>query len=303
MALSNRLNLTYWILVCGSAIARTLPLRLSYALAARIGDLVFYTWHEKRQAALANMRRVLGPEASDETVWRTARQSYRNYLCYAVDFLRFPGLDREAIRRAVTLEGRENLDRALASGKGVVFVGMHFGHFDWGAAVLAIVGYPVNAVVDTFQPPKLNQLIQRQRVEKGVKVIPIEVAGRAVLRALRQNEILGLLVDRPLPGEGVRVNFFGAPIEVPAGAAALALKTGAAIIPGYIARLAGDAFHGVILPGIEAKPSGDLARDVAAITQQFMNALEDGIRRHPEQWYMFRRMWADSGLPPASALS
>ena len=298
---SNNVNLTYWILVLGSSVARILPLRISYALGAAIGDLVFYTWRNKRNAAIANMRQVLGPDVAEAEVRRTARASYRNYLKYTVDFLRFPSLDCQAIKRATTIVGTENLDRALAAGKGVIFVSVHFGHFDLGAAVLAISGYPVNAVVDTFTPPKLNELIQRQRKEKGVKVIPIETAGRAVLRALRQNEILGLLVDRPMPGEGVRVDFCGAPIEVPAGAAALALKTGAPIVPGYLLKASDKAFHGVIMPSIEAKPSGDLRRDIVTVTQQFMRALEEGVRRHPDQWYMFRHMWEDGSLRPVAA--
>ncbi|MHB1007230.1 MAG: lysophospholipid acyltransferase family protein [Chloroflexota bacterium] len=300
VAVSNRLLLSYWLIVSGSAVARFLPLRLSYAVASAIGDLVFYTWADKRRAAIANMRQVLGPPAEKRAVWVAARQSYRNYLKYTVDFLRFPGLSPEMIKSKAVMEGRHHLDEALAAGKGVIFVSMHFGHFDMGAAYLALSGYPVNAVVDTFEPAKLNELIQRQRSDKGVKLVPIEVAGRAVLRVLRRNEILGLLVDRPMPGEGVRVDFFGAPIEVPAGAATLAIKTGARILPGYILRVANDAFQGVILPGIEFRPSGDLRSDVTALTQQMMHELERGIRAYPEQWYMFRHMWAESSLHSAA---
>lgn len=287
-------------MVAGSAVARLLPTGLSYAIAARIGDVVFYTWHEKRRAALANMRMVFGDGADPRLVWRTARQTYRNYLKYTVDFLRFSGLTADDIRRCTSYEGEEHLADALAGGKGVLFVGMHFGHFDWGGAMMAIKGYPVSVVVDTFEPPKLNELIQRQRVEKGLKVIPIEIAGRAVLRSLRQGDVLGLLVDRPLPGEGVKVDFFGAPIEIPAGAATLAIKTGAPIVPGYMVRVKGNRFHGVVMPKIEFRPSGDLRQDVAALTQKMVSALELSVRRHPEQWYMFRRMWLEQGSQSAA---
>lgn len=299
--LSNRLQVTYWLMVTGSLATRLLPLRVTYAIATALGDLVFYTWGEKRRAALANMRRVLGPDADPNAVWRTARQSYRNYVKYTVDFLRFPWLDQEDFRQRVTYEGKEHLDEALAGGKGVLFVGMHFGHFDWGAAAMAAYGYSVCGVVDTFEPPRLNEHIQRHREKVGVKVIQLESAGRAVLRALRKGDILGLLVDKPLPGEGVRVNFFGEPIEIPAGAATLSLKTGAPIVPGYILRVGRDRFHGVIMPRIDFRPSGDLGKDIVELTQKMVNALEHSIRHYPDQWYMFRRMWRDAGGQAAGA--
>ncbi|MHB1414394.1 MAG: lysophospholipid acyltransferase family protein, partial [Chloroflexota bacterium] len=290
VALSNSIHLTYWLVIAGSLIARFMPLRVSYAVASFIGDLTFYTWRSKRDAAIANMRQVLGPGADPEAVWATARLTYRNYLKYIVDFLRFPSLSIDHIRENVLVEGWENLNHALDAGKGVIFVGVHFGHFDLGAAVLAVTGYPVNAVVDTFQPAKLNDLIQRHRIEKGLRIIPFESAARGVLRVLRSNEILGLLVDRPVPGEGVRVNFCGAPIEVPAGAAMLALKTGAAIVPGHVLRGPGNTFSGTIYPRVEITRTGDLRRDIETVTQRMMDVLEEMIRQHPDQWYMFRHM-------------
>ena len=301
VAFSNRIQLTYWLMMAGSRVASVLPLRLTYTVASLIGDLTFYLWRTKHDAALANMRHVLGPSASDRHVWRTARASYRNYLKYVVDFLRFSSMTVEDVRRATSVVGLEHLDRALATGKGVIFATVHFGHFDLGAVVLALRGYPVNVVVDTFDPPKLNEAIQRQRTEKGVNIIPIEVAGRRVLRALRQNQILGLVIDRPLPGEGVQVNFCDGPVEVPAGAGTLALKTGAVVVTGYMVRESDNTFFGEVSPHITVEPSGELARDVEAITQRIMSNLEESIKQYPEQWYMFRRMWQDRGLQPGTA--
>ena len=300
VSFANRLNLTYWLVIAGSALARRVPTRASYAVASFIGDLVFLTWSEKRNNAIANMRRILGPGASESRARRTAQLSYRNYLKYTVDFLRFPSLSAKQIRDAVDVVGLDHLNRALAEGKGVIFVGVHFGHFDWGAATLAVFGYPVHAVVDTFRPAKLNDLIQRHRIEKGLKVIPLEGAARGVLRALKNKEILGLLVDKPMPGEGVRVNFFGAPIEVPAGAATLALKTGAPIIAGHIVREDDRGkFSGIIYPPLQVERSGDLRHDVVVLTQRMMDLLGEMIQQHPEQWYMFRRMWDAEALQSA----
>lgn len=304
IALSNRAHLTYWLILTCSWLAGRLPTRVSYAIAARIGDLVFYTWRDKRRAAIANMRRVLGPAADERTVVRTARSTYRNYLKYTVDFLRFPLLNTDELSRSVVSVGWEYLDRALEAGKGVIFVGMHFGHWDLAAVTVAMRGYPVHAVADTFQPARLNDLIQQHRIEKGMRIIPMESAARAVLRVLRQNEILGLLVDKPIPGDGVRVNFCGAPIEVPGGAALLALRTGARVLPGYLIRGNDDTFFGAIGPHLEFSPTGDLRRDIEALTQHIVDTWEKVVRRHPDQWYMFRHMWEEaSSLPTGPNLT
>jgi len=156
---------------------------------------------------------------------------------------------------------------------------------------VALRGYPVNVVADTFQPPKLNELIQRYRRDKGVKIIPQEQAAKGAMRVLRRNEILGLLVDRPQPGNGVPVQFCGALTKVPAGAAALALKTGAKLLPGYLARQPDNTFRGAIAPYLEVHPTGDDQRDIQQATQKIMHALEEAIRQYPDQWYAFRRMW------------
>ncbi|MHB1132311.1 MAG: lysophospholipid acyltransferase family protein [Chloroflexota bacterium] len=300
VALANQMNLTYWLIIVGGRLARAMPTNVSYRLASFIGDLVFFLWREKRRAAIDNMCRVLGPTATKTSAWWTARQSYRNYLQYTVDFLRFPFLTNQEIKDSVDVSGVEHLDEALAAGKGVIFVGVHFGNFDWGAAVMAVSGYPVHAVVDTFEPPKLNTLIQRYRTEKGLKVIQMENAGRAVLRVLRQKHILGLLVDKPVPGQGVRVNFCGGTIEVPAGAATLSLKTGAPIVGGHIVRQANGRYRAFVYPPLSIEPTGDLRRDVVELTQRMMNTLGELIAQYPEHWYMFRRMWAPDKPQPTT---
>ncbi len=299
--LANHLNLTYWLIVLGNRLALAIPRRVSYAIASFIGDLAFLSWREKRLATVANMRRVLGPGATEARVRRAAQLSFRNYLKYTVDFLRFPGLSASDIKNAVEITGWEHLDRALARGKGVIFVGIHFGHFDWGAAALAVFTYPVTAVVDTFHPARLNDLIQRHRTEKGLDVIQLEAAGRAVLRVLRRREILGLLVDKPVPGAGVCVDFFGAPIEVPAGAATLSLRTGAPIIAGHVRRDDDGRFAGVIYPPIEIQPTGDLREDVVTLTQRMMDVLSEMVSLYPEHWYMFRHLWRADALTDGGA--
>ena len=125
-----------------------------------------------------------------------------------------------------------------------------------------------------------------------MRAIPLEGGVRQMLGALRQNEILAVLIDRPLVNEGVPVRFFDAPTRVPGGAATLALRAGANVVAAAAIRTK-DGFVAHVSPLIEVEPSGDPERDVQAITQGIMNWLEALIRRHPDQWFMFRNMWPE----------
>lgn len=289
----HRFNLSYWAIRIAGYLARRLPVRLGYAVSRVIGYFVYYTWRTQRDAVIANMRQVLGPEAPERLVRRRARRAYVNYFDYIVDFLRFPKLTPADLERVVESRGWEHLDRALAAGKGVIFVTLHIGCFDFASAVVANRGYKVNVIAESFEPPKLNELIQRQRRLDGINIIPLENPTRPIIGALRRNELLALLVDRPMP-DGVTVDFFGAPTSMPAGAAALALKTGATVLPGYLIRRPNDTYYGQIDPAIEYEPTGDPQRDIRALSQRIMHALEAVVRQYPDQWYMFRRMWPET---------
>jgi hypothetical protein len=118
---------------------------------------------------------------------------------------------------------------------------------------------------------------------------------RQLLAALKRNELVILHVDRPVPGEGVEVQFFGESAWVPSGPATIALKTGAAIVPGYFIRDPNNrhGFVGAFSAPIDYQAflTGDKERDIQRISQEIMAYMDDVIREHPTQWYMFRRMW------------
>ena len=291
--LSHRLHLSYFLIRTLGFVACVLPVRVSYAIVTAIAFVVYTSWHELRKSIADNMRCVLGGDADEKTVRRTVWRAVLGYFKYLLEFLRFPGLSREQIESMIDSSGWEHLDRALEEGKGVIFCSFHLGNWDLGGAMVSVRGYPINVVAESFEPERLNRLIQRYRVKKGMKIIPLEQASRRVLRALRQGEILALLVDRPVGEEGIAVSFFGGTIKVPAGAATLARKTGARLVPGYLVRQADNRFLGLIAPPVEPEVTDDVQHDIQVMTQRLMNTLEDWIRQYPDQWYPFRRMWVE----------
>jgi KDO2-lipid IV(A) lauroyltransferase len=129
----------------------------------------------------------------------------------------------------------------------------------------------------------------------------MERAATGIVRAMRRNEILAILIDRPLTEGGVAVQFFGAETRVPEGPARIALRTGARVFPVSLLPVA-DRVRAIVDFDVRQVHTGNMERDVQSLTQQIMISLERVIRQHPDQWYMFRRMWpagAKAETPPA----
>lgn len=283
--------MTYWVLRVVRKIAQWLPLRACYAAAVLISDLGWAILPVQRENAIDNMAQVLGRDRRDPEVRSKAKASFRNYGLYMADFFRLPIVGIEELESRVRFTGWEHLDRALETGKGVIFISAHVGNWDLGAALFARRGYPVSVVAESFHPKKLNDLVQGTRSQHGMKVIPLETSARRVLGALRKNEILGLLIDRPSPESGVLVRFFGGMTQVPGGAALLALRTGAKLVSGVVVRNPDHTYSGFLTSHFEVEPTGDLSTDVRLLTQRIMDSMEAFIRQYPDQWFIFRPMW------------
>jgi len=289
-----------WQLV--TAVVRRLPPRAGYAIAGIVGSLGYYLWPRGRRAMERNYRRVLRGAPARE-VRRVARQSLVNYCRYLADFVRFPSLSPQQLMASVA--GDESfaaLDRALERGKGAIIVCMHFGNWDLGAGAAAARGYPVTVVAETFPDPRLDEMVAGARKRLGMSIVRMEKTGPSLLRSLKHNGLLALLIDRPVPGDGVQVEFFGEPVEVPAGPARIAIRSGATVVPAAFARCDPKGMTVQILAdfGLIYEPSGDEQHDVRDLTQAIMRSHERFVRAHPEQWYMFREMWPSNAKAGSS---
>jgi lauroyl/myristoyl acyltransferase len=280
-----------------------LPLRRGYALAHVLAYIAYLGWPRGRNCLRENMRGVRGNDATMKEIDRLARQSFFNYAKYLVDFIRLPSLKPEDIKRRVTLQGWDNLEEALREGKGVILVGLHAGDWDMMGAAIAQRDYPLHVMGKRNLSARLNEFVQRRRLEKGMKVVPTDKmedrVGRMV-QVLRRNELLAMAIDITGADKSVAVSFFDAITRVPRGAATLALMTGAKVIPIGSARLSDDSLLGFIGEHIRFQPSGEHKEDIQALTQRIMNKLERFVAEYPDQWYMFRRLWLEGALEAAT---
>ena len=270
-----------------------------FLVATALGEVLYWLLTSKRATTLANMRQVLGPGASEHDVRLMARRSFRNFAKYLSEFTHLPrwsDADLEGLVSSVS--GWGHVEEALADGKGAIFVTPHFGNWDVGGWYFGR-RHAFSAVAEPLEPPELDVLVQGWRRAKHIGIIPLANAARGVMRALKNGEVVALVADRPThrQGDGARVRFFGAWTRVPAGAAHFALKTGAPVVVVGLWRTPRNRYAGAILPPLRFTPSGDTERDVDSAMQRVMGHIEAVIREHPDQWYMFRRMWPERSEP------
>jgi phosphatidylinositol dimannoside acyltransferase len=258
---------------------------------ADLGGLVAYAVARRARAAVrANLAHVLGQSAPEPLVRAVFRYGAYDYF----DLLRLPGLGPDALRALVEVEGWEHLAAARAGGRGVLLVTAHLGSVSLVGQMVAVSGCPANVVVEPVQPPALLDLIMGLRASYGIRPLP---AGpsllRAIVAALGRNEVVGLVSDRDVLGSGIPTTFFGAPTRLPAGAAGLGLRTGAAVLPAFTVRRGSGRYLGWFEPPLPLVKSGDVRADIQLNTERITRVLETVIERHPEQWTVFQPVWPD----------
>jgi len=276
----------------GQFIALHLPLNLAYKVAIFFSDLHYIFSARDRRITRENIK-VIFPEKSEREIRRMRIRMFRNFAKYLVDFFRFSKLDINYIKRNIKVENIHYIDEALSKGKGAIIVSAHLGNWELGGVVVALLGYPFWIVALPHKYRKVNDFFNFQRGSKGINVIPLGRAARQSLDILKKNRVLALAGDRDFSGKGIVSDFFGRPAIFPQGPAALSLKTGAKVIPGFMIRNEDDTFTFKFEKPLEFISTGDKNNDLIGLTVQYKNIFEDYIRKYPDQWYMFRKFWRD----------
>ncbi|MFC4374558.1 phosphatidylinositol mannoside acyltransferase [Nocardia halotolerans] len=243
-----------------------------------------------------NLARVLDvrPEQVPDELMRASMRSYARYWREA---FRLPGMDHTTIDYYV--DGLEHLDAALEQGRGVIFVLPHSGNWDMAGVWLVQHYDTFTTVAERLQPESLFERFVAYRESLGFEVFPLtggeQPPFRALAERLRQNRIVCLMGERDLTGKGVPVEFFGERTWMPAGAAKLAIETGAALMPvhGWFTTEA-DGTEGW---GLKTEAALDVSVGVAAATQALADRFAANIAEHPADWHMLQPLW-EADLSP-----
>lgn len=261
-----------------------LPRSLAYGLADVVGWCSYTLAPARRRVAVHNMRLVLGEGASDAEVRRHARRVfgnfYRNHVELGLAFSHTP----EELYQSMTLHDVENLDNALARGRGVVMLSCHIGNWEYGGLALA-PRYPTNAVVWRLSP-RMERLFNQRRTKTGFKPLFTDDArlARNILGALKSNEIVVFLSEGAGQSGNITCALFGEARQFPKGPLYFADKAGAAIVPTFVTR---DDHHGLHLtfdPVVEIERDADGTMNETKTWEKIIPHIEHHIRRRPDQW-------------------
>jgi Kdo2-lipid IVA lauroyltransferase/acyltransferase len=269
-----------------------LPRSMAYRAAAGLAWLGFHLARRQKQAGLQNLRMAL-PELSEAEHQKILRGCFQNLGRLLVEFTHFPDLSKSNISEFVIHDGLENYLEGMSRGRGLIFMTAHFGAWELSSFAHALYGYPLKFIVRPIDNPRVESLISSYRTRSGNVPILRRSAARDILRALRQNEAVGILFDQNTTrSEGVFAKFFGIPAATTPAIALFALRTGAAVIPGFLIWDDAQQKHRLRLdPPVDLINTGDLDRDVLENTKHFNQILEGYVRKYPDQWLWIHRRW------------
>ncbi|MFQ5586462.1 MAG: lysophospholipid acyltransferase family protein [Thermodesulfobacteriota bacterium] len=274
-----------------ACLVNQLPLPLLQAAGRGLGRLAYRIDRRHRDIALANLTMAFGRERSRRELASIAVRLFENLGMNMMEFSRLPWLKRGNLKGYVRCEGLEHLEKALRRGKGVIFITGHLGNWELMAAWYGLKGYPVDVVVRDLDSPLVDDFVRWVRTRSGNRVVPKRRSMRELLRTLRGGGIVGILLDQNVTwSEGVFVNFFGKLACTNKGAALLAVASGAPVVPTFIVRK-GRGHRIIVGREIEVVNSGDRRSDVIENTCRFTRAIEDMVRRYPDQWFWIHQRW------------
>jgi KDO2-lipid IV(A) lauroyltransferase len=250
----------------------------------KIGSLFAFGY---RRQALENLRHYYGKEKSSLELKKMAEEIAIDATRGAVETLYSVSPRKEEVYSTITIEGKEHLDAALRKGKGVIALSAHLGNFAVMRGKLIAEGYPFYLVLK-LPGTNISEFFKHKMEQYNLKFIladPTTVSQKEILRTLRRNEIVCLIVDGDQKKGGVPVMLMGQEIAMPPGPAILARRTGATVLPMFIIRQKDNSQKIIIEPPVDVIDDEDQDKAVALLCQKFAAIIETNIKKYPTQWY------------------
>lgn len=269
-----------------------MPRSLARAVGISLAWAVYLLHVRLRRVGMHNLAMAL-PEKSRRERARILRGVFTSLGRQLAEVCLFPSYTRGNVSKVVVYDGFENFERAFARGKGLLFLTAHLGGWELASFAHSLHGYPLRIVIRSLDNAPLDRLLRHYRTLHGNTVVDKDDFVRGLLSATKAGEVVGILMDTNMtPPQGVFVDFFGIPACTASGLARIALRTDAAVVPGFAVwdsvlrkyRLRFD-------PAVKLIRSGDDDADVVANTALFTKIIEDYVRHYPDQWLWVHRRW------------
>jgi KDO2-lipid IV(A) lauroyltransferase len=262
------------------------------SIGAALGRIAYFVDGAHRRIALANMASAF-PARTDRERRAMARAMFAHFGSLLLELLRFSTYTPEQMVAAVDVEGDDRAREAYAQQRGVLFFTGHFGYWEIHALTEPLIARAISVLARPLDNPHLHAMLERIRTKTGNSVIYRDGAVRKVLRELSANHGVALLIDQHLhTADAVHVDFFRRRAATTSALAALALRTGAPVIPVFALPLPHGRYRLVYEHAVDP-PQTDTPDAVRDFTQRCTDVLEMYVRRYPELWLWMHRRWRD----------
>ncbi|MDD4980209.1 MAG: lysophospholipid acyltransferase family protein [Candidatus Omnitrophica bacterium] len=283
-----------WIgLGFSSLIIKAIPEHCIYTLAKSLAAIGYVVAAKQRKIALESLTIAFEKEKSREEIEQIARDCFVFMAKAGLELLFF--MDRlELIKKRVGIAGRENLETALAKGKGAILVSAHFGSFPLLLAKLSLEGYKTAGIMRYMRDERAEKFFLAKRNRVGIKTIysqPRKACVEETIRTLRDNGLVFIPLDQNFGTGGVFVDFFGRKAATATGPVVLALRTEAAMLPCFIVRQKDDTHKIIFEPALNPEKGRDFQETVALNIQKLTGIIESYIRKYPAEWGWIHRRW------------
>ncbi len=272
-----------------SLMARYLPLFMVRAMGIILGHVAWHLLRKYRQRAINNVG-IAFPDWTPRKRRAVVRTMFHNLGQSLLELGWLPNLNTRTLHRTTEIHDAHYLDEALAAGRGALIFTAHFGNWEWLAATVAVLGYPATVLQRQRDEPDLDRFVTRLHTQFGIRTIARGSTAGALemFRTLRGGGLLAFLIDQNIRAESVKVPFFGKPALTPIGPAKLAIRAEAPVMICFIERRRGKQIARFQPP--KATSRND---DPVEITARLTAAIEEQIRRAPEQWVWFHQRWKE----------
>jgi KDO2-lipid IV(A) lauroyltransferase len=271
---------------------RALPRNIARALGARIGSIAHDSLSRLRRTGLRNLALAF-PALPESERALILRLEYRNLGWLLAEFCQMSTYTLPFANTFIRYEGLDHYLAARDRGKGVLVLTGHLGAWELSSFYHSLAGFPMGMVIRRLDNPLVDALVNRIRCQHGNRILHKDDFARGLIAAMRSNETVGILMDTNMtPPQGVFVPFFGTLACTASGLARVALKTGAAVLPGFL--LWEESEQQYVLhfyPELALANTGDPEADTLDNTARFTAVLEDAIRHYPSQWLWMHRRW------------
>lgn len=272
-------------------ILKLIPRRISIAVSDLLGKNAFRFLEKYRSITLSNLNDVFGEDILENK--RIAKDVFRNIAKNGADWIRFLSCNAKNVSKLVTeVEGLENLDQALARGKGVILLASHFGNWELLSIYLYSNGYSGSIVAKRIYFEKYDKLINQLRRKFGANIVYRDDSPKKLLRILKSGGMLGILADQDVDSiEGTFVDFFGKPAHTPVAPVKIGMVTGASLVPAFMIRKSDNTYKLSVEKPIELVAGENKEESIKKYTQAWTDVLEKYVKRYPEQWVWMHSRW------------